>query len=218
MTMPKVLWLLERITKSKTDLKNDLKKIQKSRKKNNLKELTKEEIERKTTEILGQKLSFLGFDSCVMGMLEVGYQFKSVADIIVASEGSIPNAGWTYAQILGILANSHRETNVSDIARDFVIAFIRRQDSYTIGGVTVDLAAWDLRLLDNLEKSLFNLVESLLKCFKDQKSVIYRQMKRALLQAHWNCQSYMFEQNIDLGDFCLLLKHRSRIATGRTRR
>lgn len=206
MTMPKVLWLLKRITKSKADLKNDLKRIQKSRKKKDRKKLSKEETERKTTEILGQKLSFLGFDSCVMGMLEVGYQFKSVADIIVASEGSIPNAGWTYAQILGILADSHNETNVADIARDFVISFIRRQDSYAIGGVTVDLAAWDLRLLDDLEKSLSKLFESLLKCFKDKKSVIYRQMKRVLLQAHWNCQSYMFEQNIDLADFCLLLR------------
>ena len=206
MTMPKLHWLLERITKSKETLDKDMEKTQKSRRKNKRKELTAEEIERNSTEILGQELSLLGFDSCVMSMLEVGYQFKSVAETMVASEGSIPNAGWTYAQILGILANSQKETKINEIARDFVIEFIRRQDCYTIGGVTVDLAAWDLSLLDNLEESFSKLIESLSECFEDKNSVVYRQMKRVLLQAHWNCQSYMFEQNVDLCDFSLLLK------------
>jgi hypothetical protein len=45
MTMPKVHWLLERITKSKEALEKDSEKTQKLRKKNNRKELTKEEIE-----------------------------------------------------------------------------------------------------------------------------------------------------------------------------
>src|SRR5215213_4919117 len=30
-------------------------------------------------------------------------------------------------------------------------------------------------------------------------------MERVLLKVHWQCQSYMFDQNVDLGDFCELL-------------
>jgi hypothetical protein len=30
-------------------------------------------------------------------------------------------------------------------------------------------------------------------------------MERIILQVHWKCQSYMYDQNVDLGDFCELL-------------
>jgi len=56
-----------------------------------------------TKELLGKKLAILGFDSCVMGMLEVGYQFERVAETMIVSEGSVPSAGWTYAKLLGCL-------------------------------------------------------------------------------------------------------------------
>ena len=46
-----------------------------------------------TIPLLGKKLDVLGFDSCVMGMLEVGYQFNNVAKTLIASEGSVPSAG-----------------------------------------------------------------------------------------------------------------------------
>lgn len=62
-------------------------------------QLVGEERETATTVLLGQKLDILGFDSCVMGMLEVGYQFYDVAKTMIASEGSVPSAGWTYAKI-----------------------------------------------------------------------------------------------------------------------
>jgi Clostripain family len=98
--------------------------------------------EAETTVMLGQKLDILGFDSCVMGMLEVGYQFNSVAKTMIASEGSVPSAGWTYAKILGCLAQEHnRNGDTRDVAELFVKQFIRSQDAYTVGGVSVDMAA-----------------------------------------------------------------------------
>ena len=98
-----------------------------------------------TTVLLGQKLDILGFDSCVMGMLEVGYQFNDVSKTMIASEGSVPNAGWTYAKILGSLAQEqNRNIDTRKVAELFVKEFIRSQDAYTVGGVSVDMAAWDL--------------------------------------------------------------------------
>jgi hypothetical protein len=157
-------------------------------------------------ELLGQKLDLLGFDSCVMGMLEVGYQFNLVAKTMIASEGSVPSAGWTYAKILGSLGREQcRNLDTRSVAEMFVKEFIHSQDSYTVGGVSVDMAAWDLGRFDNLADAFDELAEALIECFKDPKSRIYRQMERAILHVHWKCQSYMYDQNVDLGDFCELL-------------
>jgi hypothetical protein len=159
-----------------------------------------------TTELLGQRLDILGFDSCVMGMLEVGYQFSNVAKTMIASEGSVPSAGWTYAKILGCLAQEqNRKMETRDVAELFVKKFIRTQDEYTVGGVSVDMAAWDLCEFDALTGAFDGLSKALLDCFKDPESRIYRQMERVILYVHWKCQSYMYDQNVDLGDFCELL-------------
>ncbi len=162
--------------------------------------------EEEVTPLLGQPLEILGFDSCVMGMLEVGYQFAKVAKTMIASEGSVPSAGWTYAKILGCLTReNNRNIDTRILTEQFVKEFIRSQDSYTVGGVSVDMAAWDLGQLPYLADAFDALSENLLKCFADPKSRLYRQMERVILQVHWKCQSYMYDQNVDLGDFCELL-------------
>ena len=159
-----------------------------------------------TKKLLGQKLDLLGFDSCVMGMLEVGYQFSDRAKTIIASEGSVPSAGWTYAKILGCLTREqNRNVDTRNVAEQFVQEFIQSQDAYTVGGVSVDMAAWDLSRFDELANAFEDLAEVLIECFKDEESRIYRQMERVILQVHWKCQSYMYDQNVDLGDFCELL-------------
>lgn len=161
--------------------------------------------ERDTTVLLGQPLDLLGFDACVMGMLEVGYQFSSVAKTMISSEGSVPSAGWTYAKILGSLACDHATYDKCTFAERFVREFIKSQDSFTVGGVSVDMAAWDLSKLTEVTSAFDDLAVALLQCFSVPSSRIYRQMERVILQVHWKCQSYMYDQNVDLGDFCELL-------------
>ena len=169
-------------------------------------ELEGEAREIATKVLLGQKLDILGFDSCVMGMLEVGYQFNDLAKTMIASEGSVPSAGWTYAKILGCLAREeNRNLDTRKVAELFVNKFVRSQDAYTVGGVSVDMAAWDLNRFKDLSAGFDGLSVALLDCFEDKKSRIYRQMARVILQVHWQCQSYMYDQNVDLGDFCELL-------------
>ncbi len=169
--------------------------------------LKDDELERETTKLLGQKLDILGFDSCVMGMIEVGYQFQDVAKTMIASEGSVPSAGWTYAKILGGLARGeHHNKPVIKVAEDFVKEFIESQDQFTVGGVSVDMAAWDLSHISDLRLAFDGLGQALLQCFDKEESRIYRLMERIILQVHWKCQSYMYDQNVDLGDFCEMLR------------
>src|SRR6185369_14377500 len=125
---------------------------------------------------------------------------------MIASEGSVPSAGWTYAKILGCLTReTTRNIEATGVAELFVKEFIRSQDSYTVGGVSVDMAAWDLDRFGYLASAFDSLAEALLCCFEEPESRIYRQMERVILQVHWKCQSYMYDQNVDIGDFCELL-------------
>ncbi len=166
-------------------------------------ELKDDELKRETTKLIGQHLDILGFDSCVMGMLEVGYQFQDLTHTMIASEGSVPNAGWSYAKILGGLCAG--ELSTKEVAANFVKEFIHSQDKFIVGGVTVDMAAWDMRGFNALADAFDGLAQVLLDCFEDEASLIYKQMERIILKVHWQCQSYMYDQNIDLGDFCQLL-------------
>ena len=185
---------LERITSSKKELKEEAKEHG----------FEGDILALETQPLLGQKLDILGFDSCVMGMLEVGYQFGPMAKTIIASEGSVPSAGWTYAKILGLLAGDTHDVDTRDLAALFVKKFVRSQDNYTVGGVSVDMAAWDMSRFGHLAAAFDALSLVLTDCFTT-KDRIYRQMERVILKVHWECQSYMFEQSVDLGDFCEIL-------------
>jgi len=48
----------------------------------------------------------LGFDACLMGMVEVAYEIRQHASVMVASEKGIPLAGWPYHTILADLVAS----------------------------------------------------------------------------------------------------------------
>jgi hypothetical protein len=194
MNMQDLYFILQRIVNTKEQLDLDVAD----------QDYDDDERYRRTKVLVGQKFDILGFDSCVMGMLEVGYQFGYAAHTMIASEGSVPNAGWTYAKLLGNLARS-KGTN-ERIAEQFVRDFIKSQDSFTVGGVSVDMAAWDLSKLTDLANAFDELADVLLACFEDEQSRIYRQMERVILHTHWKCQSYMYDQNVDLGDFCELLE------------
>ena len=45
-------------------------------------------------------LDVLGFDACLMGMLETSYAFKELVNHMVASEELEPGAGWDYQRVL----------------------------------------------------------------------------------------------------------------------
>jgi hypothetical protein len=140
-----------------------------------------------------------------MSTLELGGQFKDFAKTMVASEGSIPTAGWNYAQILLGRIKNNPKSSAKDIAVSFVDQFIKQQNKFALADISVDISAWDLMILPKLEECFAELVDNLLECFKDKESVAYNQMRRLLVHVHWQCQTYLLEQHIDLGDFCQLL-------------
>jgi pimeloyl-ACP methyl ester carboxylesterase len=53
--------------------------------------------------ILGGKLDLLGFDACLMAMVEVAYQVRESTRLLVASERTEPGDGWWYREAFGAL-------------------------------------------------------------------------------------------------------------------
>ncbi|MFI0607101.1 MAG: clostripain-related cysteine peptidase [Anaerolineae bacterium] len=53
----------------------------------------------------GRRLDIIGFDACLMNMLEVAYQLRDVAGIMVGSQEDEPLAGWPYDRILRTLVD-----------------------------------------------------------------------------------------------------------------
>lgn len=54
----------------------------------------------------GQSLDLLGFDACLMAQLEVLYQLRRVAPIVLASEEEMPLTGLPYREVLAHLQRS----------------------------------------------------------------------------------------------------------------
>jgi hypothetical protein len=54
----------------------------------------------------GTHFDVIGFDACLMSMVEVVYQIKGWTDYVVASEETVPGDGWPYDTILTALKTS----------------------------------------------------------------------------------------------------------------
>jgi hypothetical protein len=53
--------------------------------------------------VLGRKVDVVGMDACLMTMIEVAYQLRDHAQVLVGSEETEPGPGWPHAAILGDL-------------------------------------------------------------------------------------------------------------------
>ena len=54
-------------------------------------------------EAIPGALDLIGFDACLMGMLEVAHEIKGLASVMVGSEKTEPGDGWPYEQIMSRL-------------------------------------------------------------------------------------------------------------------
>jgi len=137
---------------------------------------------------MGKKIDIVGMDACFMAMIEVAYQIKDYADILVTSEESVPFNGWPYDTILGELVGNSLISS-GQLAVDIVDKYIF---SYSYGNVTQ--SAIDLSYMDTLASQLSNLA---LAIMSDNLTP-----KNAYINAAYYSQYYGDPDFIDLYDFC----------------
>ncbi len=203
MTHPELRYMFQRVTSDQAALDRRAKDDEQK----NSEQGTRNTKENQTKVVLGKKFDLLGFDSCTMSSLEIGYQFQEFASYMVASEGSIPTSGWNYAEILMGRLKSESNTEPKEVAISFVEEFIKQQNKFALADISVDISAWDLGVLEKRVKPAFlTFVDALDSCFSNNGTdFLFHQMRRVITYVHWTCQTYMLEQNIDLVDFCELL-------------
>ena len=109
-----------------------------------------------------KKFDVLGFDSCLMGMLEVGCQLTDITDFLVASQGLAPTAGWAYDQALKSLVDAKGLLSPDLFAQSIVSNQIAASRDFRISGRFMSLSSVELAggKAFQLRRSLNNLAKT----------------------------------------------------------
>jgi hypothetical protein len=147
------------------------------------------------TAAAGKPLAGVGFDACLMGHVEIGYQLKGNADYLVASEELEPGKGWDYAGWLKrVGASDKTPAAVASALVDSYGASYAAGGSQTSGRDAATLTAVDLNALNN------NVVPAL-NAFVGAVSKDLASNKAALQGARAKAQTFYNKDCADLGSF-----------------
>jgi hypothetical protein len=111
---------------------------------------------------LGRKVDLVGMDACLMTMLEVAYQLRDHARVLVGSEEVEPGPGWPHAAILGDLTKRPTMTG-PELGAVIVQRYI---ESYRQGPESATQSAVDLERLGELMAAVDALAGHLLAGLK----------------------------------------------------
>jgi hypothetical protein len=107
-----------------------------------------------TIETNEQEPDLLGFDACLMGMVEVAYEIREQASVMVASEKKEPGSGWPFHTILTDLVASP-SMSTSQLGSTIVSRY------YQSFGNDEILSSIDLSAMDNLTTKIDALAQAL---------------------------------------------------------
>jgi hypothetical protein len=79
------------------------------------------------------RLAILGFDACLMNMVEVAYEFTGFTEFIVGSQQTEPGDGWPYSEVVRSLRGG---AAAKQVAIDIVKAYIASYRQTGTSGVT----------------------------------------------------------------------------------
>jgi Clostripain family len=169
-------------------------------------------------------IDILGMDSCQMSMAEVACEVQGAVQLMVGTEGFQPNAGWPYANVLGLLNDKKIAAEPGGFAEAIVRAHIGYYLDYALADLSTDMSVVNLTKFDDLQKALKRLTSAL--GFKRQTERQFESIAKlpakelraklkampttlsdsrltdSILLAHWYAQGYKRQQYVDLWDFC----------------
>ncbi|MCI0515237.1 clostripain-related cysteine peptidase [candidate division KSB1 bacterium] len=142
----------------------------------------------------GLTLDLLGYDACLMAMLENAYQARNLARYMVGSEETEPGDGWAYDLVLaGLVANPDQS------AADFAKTIVKKYEEYyrTEAGPDQTQSAFDLSKISSMVSTLNTLTEAIIS---DNNS--WQAVNRAINLT----EQFNEHQHLDLYDFAKELK------------
>lgn len=141
------------------------------------------------------KLDVVGFDACLMGMMEVAYALRNTASYVVGSEEVEPGDGWPYDTILSELVG-HPDYGAKDLAGVIVTKYA---ESYASGD-SVTQSALDVAALEN--------VASKIDAFTAKATGDWATLRTARSASRHYTRSW----SVDLGDFATRVSTQSQSA------
>lgn len=117
------------------------------------------------SQVLYKKFDIIGFDACLMSMLEIGNLLKPYAEYMVGSQEVILGSGWNYTLALEEFSNKSPDTK--NFATNIVNAY---QKTYQQITNDYTLSAVDLTKIDAVEESLDEIATLLIEAIKIQKN------------------------------------------------
>jgi hypothetical protein len=144
----------------------------------------------------GKRLALLGMDACLMGMIEVGYQVREYADILVASQEAEPATSWPYEPIVQALVDGPKMT-ARELGKVIVEAYGHCYLTHLQGGGgNATLSAIDLARIECTSQHVDDLARDLVASYGRSWGV-----KLALSNAREGAQRFRDPDYIDLYQF-----------------
>jgi len=150
----------------------------------------------------GRGLDVLGCDACLMNMIEIAYQLKDNAAVLVGSEEVEPGEGWPYDRVLQALAD--KPTMSPQEAGQAIVDAYRSFYKKTSEQVTQ--SALDLGQASAVGIAVSSLSKALIAGMKNDA-----EFGRIMLAVN-KAQRFEIPDFVDLGDFCAKLKEKVKSA------
>jgi hypothetical protein len=138
---------------------------------------------------VGRRIDVLGFDACLMNMVEVAYELQDLVGHVVASEEVEPGDGWPYDKVIGELRADPDQTGAqlaTAIVKDYL-------DSYTASDGVTDSAV-DVSRVAEVATAVDQLAQSCIA--STQSDADYAVFARAVA----GVQRFQVRDFVDLGD------------------
>jgi hypothetical protein len=142
----------------------------------------------------------VGFDACLMGMVEVFDEIHQYVGWVVAADDEIPDTGWPYTNILQWLG-AHPETPPQTLADKIVnLCAESYSDPDQYPESKVSFAACDLSKSPTILEAMKNLTSELSACIKEPS------VREAVKDARDFAEDLREKAYVDLYAFCSELK------------
>jgi len=156
-----------------------------------------------TSTLNGAKLDVIGFDACLMSMVETMYAMRDVGRYLVASEELVPAKGWKYDEWLNAVIAQHPQDALS-MAKITVDAYKKYYTNPNTSDPETTMAAINLEQSQTLADSLSVLSDSLTRKIDNELQAIIEARSATSEYA----PGYSFH-HVDLAQFLKQLKRRS---------
>jgi Clostripain family len=140
----------------------------------------------------GRRIDILGFDACLMNMVEVAYQLKDSVDYIVGSEETEPGDGWPYEAQVRALATAP-DAAAKDVAPELVRNYL---DSYKTSREDVTQSAIDVSRVGDVAEATKAFAATCMPLLSDRGG--YADFSKAVK----NAQRFHMKDFADFGDLC----------------